>query len=106
MASKTRQPWSKVKAREMATYPEVFAAYEAFKRAVKAGDRISPERPLIVIDHPDNLPLFASEDEEHEYWGTHEMGDAFFDGATLDDDERMLIERARQRRPRTHRTAR
>jgi hypothetical protein len=105
MATNARQPWSEVKAREMTMHPEVFAAYEAFKQAVKDGHRISPERPLIVIDHPDNLPLFASEDEEHEYWGTHEMDDAFFEGATLDDDERMLIERARRRRQRVHRTA-
>ena len=104
MATHTRQPWSEVKARELTMYPEVFAAYEAFKHAVKAGHRISPERPRIVIDHPDNLPLFASEDEEHEYWGTHEMGDAFFEKAILDSDERMLIERAR-RRQRVHRTA-
>ena len=106
MTTNTRLPWPKVKAREMAVYPEVFAAYEAFKQAVKAGRRISPERPRILVDHPDNLPLFASEDEEHEYWGTHEMGEAFFEGAAIDVDERVLIERARQQRSqKSHRTA-
>jgi hypothetical protein len=57
----------------MARYPHVFAAYEAFKRAVRARESPDPNRPFILVERPEDLPLFASEDEEHEYWGTHEM---------------------------------
>jgi hypothetical protein len=94
----TRPTWPELKARELALHPEVFAAYEAFKRAVKAGQRISPDRPFIPVENPTAIPILASEDEEHEYWGTHEMGDAFFENAALDEHERTIIERARQRR--------
>jgi len=93
-----RPKWAEVKRRELAEHPDVFLAYEKFKRAVQAGVRTDTDRPLIIVESPDDVPLFASEDEEHEYWGTHDMGDAFFQGAAFDDDERAIIERARQRR--------
>ena len=103
MATDEQRTWLELRTRERAEHPDIFAAYDAFKRAVKTGEPIDPARPFILVERPEDLPLFASEDEGHEYWGVHGMGDAFFDGATLDDDEYALIERARRRRGRPER---
>ena len=74
-----RRPWPEVREEERNRFPDVFAAYEAFKRAVRAGRRPSPDRPFIVVEHADDLPTFANESEEHEFWGltrsaTHGLG--------------------------------
>lgn len=80
MATDMKQrPWPEVRKEELSLFPEVYAAYAAFKRAVKAGKRPSSDRPFIVVESPDRLPAFRSEDEEHEFWGTHTMGDAWFE---------------------------
>ena len=93
MVSKAQQrPWADVKAEEMREHPEVYAAYEAFKVMALVGGRVDPDRPLLIVERPADVPLFASEAEEHEYWGTHEMGDAWFDtGTQIPADQRPPV---------------
>jgi hypothetical protein len=86
MAVHARRSWAEQRREEQARHPDVFEAYEAFKRAVRGGQRVSPERPMIPVERPDAVPSFASESEEHEYWGVHEMGDAFFEGGDADSE--------------------
>lgn len=87
-AGTRRRRWPEVRKEELSRFPEVYAAYDAFKRAVKAGKTPSPDRPFILVESPDRLPTFSSEDEEHEYWGTHTLGDAWFESVEpLDPDE-------------------
>jgi hypothetical protein len=74
-------------------FPEVFAAYEHFKRAVRHGMHPSPDRPFITVESADDLPIFADESEEHEYWGTHSVGDAWMDAAETDNSEKPLSAR-------------
>ncbi len=33
------------------------------------------ERDLIPVESPDDIPDFANEDEEHEFWSTHSFGE-------------------------------
>ena len=95
MAVDARRPWAEQKREERVDHPDVFETYEAFKRAVRTGRRVSPERPMIPVERPEDVPTFASEAEEHEYWGVHEMGDGFFDGAGADADTGLPAPRAR-----------
>jgi hypothetical protein len=95
MPTDARPNWPELKRRELEQHPEVFAAYEDFKRAVKSGQRVSPERPFILVRRPEELPSFASEDEEHEYWGVHEMGDGFFEQVESDADAELPPPRPR-----------
>lgn len=76
----------------------VFAAYSAFTAAALRGEHPDPDRPLIRVERPEEVPSFASEDEEHEYWGTHDMGDAFYEDATLPSNVQDAIARIRKRR--------
>lgn len=92
-----RRPWPEVREEERLRFPDVFAAYEAFKQAVRAGQRPSPDRPFIVVEGPNDLPTFASESEEHEFWGTHTVGDAWFDSANAVDHEELPPIRDRSR---------
>ena len=100
MSTRRRPTWSELKVREMAEHSGVFAAYAAFMHNAKAAKPADPSRPFILVERPEDVPTFASEDEEHEYWGTHEMGPGFFDGAQLDDDERTTLDAIRRRRAR------
>lgn len=38
-------------------------------------------RPIIEIHSPDEIPAFASEREEAEFWDTHSLGDEFWENA-------------------------
>jgi hypothetical protein len=39
-----------------------------------------PRRPdLIPVERLEDIPAFASEDEEDQYWGRHRLGDALLD---------------------------
>ena len=98
MTTHTRPTWPALKVREMAAHPEVFAAYDDFLAAVRRGERVTTDRPLIVVERPEDLPVFASEDEEHEFWGTHDMGEAFYRGAVLPPEVRDALARVRASR--------
>ena len=71
--------WPQLRQQEMARYPEVYAAYQAFLRAVEAGEPIDPDRPFITVHRVEDIPAFADEEEEHEFWGVHELGPELFD---------------------------
>jgi hypothetical protein len=98
MTTNTRPTWNEVKTREMRDHPEVFAAYDEFLAAVRRGERPDSDRPLILVERPEDVPDLASEDEVHEYWGTHDRGDAFYEGATLPPDIADALARIRARR--------
>jgi hypothetical protein len=70
----TRRTWPEQRAEEERQRPDVFAASASFLRAVEAGEPGDEDRPMIVVNHPAEIPTFADEDEEHEFWGTHELG--------------------------------
>ncbi|MGH2587564.1 MAG: hypothetical protein ACRDJE_21815 [Dehalococcoidia bacterium] len=74
MATSEQRTWEEQRAAELCDHPEVFAAYEAFLRAVQAGKPTDPDRPMIPINDPTEIPRFANEEEEHVYWGLHEFG--------------------------------
>jgi hypothetical protein len=71
-----------------------------------------PNRPRTIIYSVDEIPDFANECEEHEFWSTHEfsdelMGQAMWDpddplapgsSNALPDDVEQALERARQAR--------
>lgn len=84
-----RRTWQEQRVEEERQYPDVFTAYAAFLRAVEAGEPGDEDRPMIVVNQPEEIPAFANEDEEHEFWGTHELGPG------------MLARRRRSREPRT-----
>lgn len=45
--------------------------------------------PRVLFDSVDEIPTFASDEEEVEFWNTHEPSPEFFEGAP-----RMTIEEA------------
>lgn len=52
----------------------------------------------ITIHSWDEVPQFANEDEEWEFWSTHEMGDELWDQAeSLSEEERTLFGRIQAR---------
>jgi hypothetical protein len=75
-----RRTWPEQRAEEAQQRPEVFAAYAAFLRAVEAAESGDEDRPMIVVNYPAEIPTFANEDEEHEFWGTHELGPGMLAG--------------------------
>lgn len=85
-----QRPWPEVREEERKRFPEVFAAYDRFKQAVRSGDHPSPDRPFILVESPDDLPIFANEAEEHEFWGIHSLGDAWFETTEAEDHETPL----------------
>jgi hypothetical protein len=54
----------------------------------------------IVVHSWDEVPQFANECEEHEFWSTHEMGDEFFDNVRPEDYADLPPPRPRRRAPR------
>ena len=52
-------------------------------------------RERIVIHSWDEVPEFANECEEQEFWSTHEMGDEFFADAEVDADAELPPPRLR-----------
>lgn len=52
-----------------------------------------------VVNNPEDIPAFATEAEEVEFWATHEIGDAMFDRAAQDPDARAMLA-ALPKRPR------
>lgn len=44
-----------------------------------------------MVHHPGEIPSFASEAEEAEFWDTHEPGDAMFDRATQSPETQALL---------------
>src|SRR5215216_1696377 len=104
-AEPRRRPWPEVKREEQRRYPGVYAAYEAFLRAVKAGEHPRAERPMITVERPEEMPLFQNEAEEHEFWGVHDLGDAWFDLAEPIPDDEFPPVRQRTPPPSAHRRA-
>jgi hypothetical protein len=98
MTTNTRPTWPDLKARELAEHLEVFAVYAAFLAAVRRGERPDRDYPSILVEIPEDLPAFASEEEEVEYWGTHEMGDAFYEDAEFLPEITDALARIRARR--------
>ena len=41
----------------------------------------SPARKITVLHSREEIPLFANEEEEHQFWSTHSLGDEFWDAA-------------------------
>lgn len=61
--------------------------------------RQRPARRFKLIHSLDEIPEFASEDEEHRFWSTHELADELWDQAEpLPEDVEQALERARQAR--------
>jgi hypothetical protein len=58
---------------------------------------------LIPVNSPDDIPVFATETEEHQFWSTHELGPGMFEAVEPD----PLLERlpTRPRDPRTRSVA-
>jgi hypothetical protein len=53
---------------------------------------------LITVHGRDDVPQFANEDEEWEFWRTHELGDDVWDQAeSLSNEERLLFEQIQAR---------
>jgi hypothetical protein len=50
------------------------------------------------LDSVDDVPDFANECEEVEYWDTHELAADLFHGGPLEPDEEAALARARDRR--------
>ena len=48
----------------------------------------------IIVHSWDDVPTFADECEEHEFWSTHEMGDEFFENVAPDADADLPPPRA------------
>ncbi len=46
---------------------------------------------LRVVNHPDEIPTFANEAEEAEFWATHAMGEAMFDRAAHDPEAQAML---------------
>lgn len=57
----------------------------------------------IVVHGWDDVPEFADECEEQEFWSTHEMGDEFFENVEPDAHAELPPPRARRNTP--HRQA-
>jgi hypothetical protein len=74
MAANRQQTWQEQRAAEHLAHPEVFSAYNTFLRAVEVGEPTDPNRPMILVNDPAEIPRFANEAEEHEFWGMHELG--------------------------------
>ena len=83
-----RRTWPEQRAEEERQRPDVFAAYAAFLRAVEAGEAGDEDRPMIVVNQPAEIPTFADEDEEHEFWGTHELGPGMLAGGRRSEEPR------------------
>lgn len=65
-----------------------------------------PNHPRAVIHSLDEIPAFADECEEVEFWDTHEMSDELWDSLpAIPDDELARLDgiRARRRQQRTER---
>ena len=56
-----------------------------------------PDRPLIIIHNLDDLPAFAGEAEEHEFWGTHSIADELWDQLPAVPDDELPPPRPRRR---------
>jgi hypothetical protein len=41
---------------------------------------------MITIEREENIPIFASEDEEHEYWGVHDFSEELWEKLEFHDD--------------------
>ncbi|PNY81272.1 CopG family antitoxin [Deinococcus koreensis] len=52
---------------------------------------------LILINDPSDIPTFASEAEEAEFWATHELGDGLFDLAARNPEAADLLARLPKR---------
>jgi hypothetical protein len=52
----------------------------------------------IIVHNMDDVPTFASECEEVEYWDTHELAADVFQRGPLDPDEEAALARIRERR--------
>ncbi len=98
-AETQRRPWQEVKQDELQQFPEVYAAYAAFLKAVKAGGHPRTDRPMITVERPEDMPLFENETEEHEFWGVHSLGDAWFDVKEPIPDDELPPVRQRSQRP-------
>ena len=55
--------------------------------------------PAITIVHsPEEIPAFANEADEHEFWKTHAMGPGMFEGVEPDPDfDRLVPVRSRSK---------
>ena len=94
-----RRRWADVRKQELIDHPDVFAAYAAFVRADEAAKQAYRDRPMITIEDVSDIPLFATEDEEHEYWGMHDVSDEIMAQAEpFSDEELALMQRVRDRR--------
>ncbi len=98
-AEALRRPWPEVRREEMAQYPEVFAALEAHFASIRSGGPPHTDRPFIVIERPADMPLFANEHEEWEFWNVHSLGDAWFDLKEPIPDDWLPPVRPRSRQP-------
>jgi hypothetical protein len=97
MATKSkRRPWAEVREAELLQHPDVYAAYEAMKQAVKAGGMPDPDRPLITVHSLEGLPTFAGESEEHEFWGTYSIADEMWDQVPAVPDDELPPPRPRR----------
>lgn len=50
-----------------------------------------------VVDHLEDIPTFATEDEEHRYWATHTLSEALLNQMEPDDDGFLPPPRPRTR---------
>ena len=56
----------------------------------------------IIVHSWDEVPVFANECEEHEFWSTHEMGDEFFENVEPDAEAELPPPRRRRSPPQRH----
>jgi hypothetical protein len=66
-------------------------------------ERVQPN-DRIIVHNMDEVPEFADECEEVEYWDTHEPAAELFQRAPLDPDEEAALARIRERRTAARRT--
>jgi uncharacterized protein (DUF4415 family) len=59
--------------------------------------RKSRTKKLTVVEHVEDIPRFASEDDEARYWSEHELGDEMLDAMTPLGEEVLPPARARTR---------
>lgn len=58
-----------------------------------------------IVRGTDEVPTFATEREERDYWATHELAASLFERCPPDPEEAELLERARRRRAERARSA-
>ena len=59
-----------------------------------------PAQTMTIINHPDEIPAFATEAEEANFWDTHALGEAMYERAAHNPETQALLDLLPPKRPR------